>query len=329
MPARPDLFRVMPDDPGYLRAADAEAQYWNQPQPFGLESLEAVWGPSPVDRYQNARFTGDPEVPWYETIPRHGVFRRGLVLGTSAMRPEARILEVNPTLHATFVDISAGAVGRRGEVLGRRFPGRVDTRVADLNFVAFEPGAYDLVVSSASLHHVTNLEHLAFQINAALAPDGYFFLQDYVGEPRFQFAEAKKRVFTCVHDRAMVPRGRPPGVLWRDASDLSPFCGVRSDELLAVFRTHLAEVAVKTAETLTVALMRSLPPDGAVPAPPGVAQRARDVAQRWMCRLRGMLPPGKVPIPPELLRDLMVVGDVATDAAILLPGTAFAVYRKR
>mgnify|MGYP001416484494 CR=1 FL=1 len=40
----------------------------------------------------------------------------------------------------------------------------------------------------------------------------------------------------------MVPRGRPPGVLWRDASDLSPFCGVRSDEVLPVLASHLVEV---------------------------------------------------------------------------------------
>jgi SAM-dependent methyltransferase len=329
MSAHPDLLRVHPHDEDYVRQAAAEAEFWARPHPFGLESIQAVFGPSPVDRHQNERFTGNPAVPWYDLIGRRGRFRSGLALGTSSLQMEARILETNPELHLTFVDISPGALDRRAGALGERFPGRVATRVADLNFVVFEPAAHDLVVSSASLHHVINLEHLAAQVNATLTPDGWFLLQDYVGEKRFQFDEAKRRVFARVHDRVMVPRGRPRGVLWRDASDLSPFCGVRSDEVLPVLRTHLREVECRTAETLTVPLMRALPPDGAQPRGPGPLRRCYLAAQAMVYRLRGKLPPGRVPVPAELLRDLFLVGDTCADAGLLLPGTAFVTYRKR
>ena len=171
-------------------------------------------------------------------------------------------------------------------ILGARFPGRVATRCADLNFAELERDAYDVIVSSSSLHHVTNLEHLAWQINAVLASDGWFFLNDYVGEPRFQFASAK-RVFESVHDRevARTP-GRSPGCCWMDASDLSPFCGVRSYEVLSVLRAYLQEVEVRTAAPLTVALMRSKPADGALvqpPASPG-GWRMRPCAGRWHVR---------------------------------------------
>jgi hypothetical protein len=47
------------------------------------------------------------------------------------------------------------------------------------------------------------------------------------------------------------------GLPWIDASDLSPFCGVRSDEILSVFRTYLHEVEVRTAATLTVPMART------------------------------------------------------------------------
>jgi SAM-dependent methyltransferase len=228
------------------------------------------------------------------------------------------------------MDLADGSLARRADILGARFPGRVATRRADLNFVELEPASYDLIVSSSSLHHVTNLEHLAWQIDAALTPAGRFFLNDYVGEPRFQFARVKQRVFELVHDReiARTP-GRRPGCCWMDPSDLSPFCGVRSDEVLPVLRTRLDEIELHTAAALTVALMRSKPADGATVKPPGLARRAMDGAVRRALALCGRLPPVRVPVSRQLLHELMVAGDVLTDAGVILPGTAFAIYGKR
>ena len=321
--------RVTADDPEYRRQAVAEAEYWSRMVPYALEALEKRFDEGPVDRYTNERFTGDPDVGWQHVIARRGPFRRGLVLGLSSLRVEADILETNPSMHVTFMDISPGSLARRAEALGPRFPGRVATVCADLNFVELEREGYDCIASSASLHHVTNLEHLAWQVDAALTRDGWFFLNDYVGEPRFQFTAEKQRVFTVVHDReaARTP-GRRLGCCWMDASDLSPFCGVRSDELLPVLRTHLREVEVRTAAALTVALLRARPADGATLPPPTPVRRLVDAAVRTAYAMVGKLPPVRVPVPTTLLRELMLVGDVAADAEVLLPGTAFATYRK-
>jgi SAM-dependent methyltransferase len=227
-----------------------------------VESLETITREGPVDRYMNARLTGDPGVGWQETIACHAPFRRGLMLGTTALRIEADILRTNPALHLTFVDLSDGPLRRRVELLGPRFPGRIDTRVADLNFLALPPESYDLVVSSSTLHHVTNLEHLAHQIDRTLIPDGVFFLQDYVGEARCTPSPAKKRVFELVYERDIArQRGRQSGLVWKDPSDLSPFCGVRSHEILEAMRAHLREEEVRT--------------DGRQPAGGAAADRAR------------------------------------------------------
>src|SRR5262249_46147077 len=283
----------------------AEAEYGSGRGPYALEALEERFADGPVERYTNARFTGDRHVGWHQTIARRGPFRRGLVLGLSGLRVEGEILQTNPGLHLTFMDLSPGSLTRRSEILGARFPGRVATVPADLNFVELPPDTYDLVVSSASLHHVTNLEHLAWQIDATLTPEGWFFLSDYVGEPRFQFTLAKKRVFELVHDREVARmRDRRPGCLWMDASDLSPFCGVRSGGALAVMRTHPAEVEVRTAAALTVALLRARPADGATGKPPWVGRRAADALVRAGLGLVGRLPPVRVPISKRLLREL-------------------------
>ena len=326
-----ELLRVAPDDPEYVQRAAAEAAYWARLHPFSLEAQELKQRfDGVVDRYTNARFTGDPGVPWEATICRHGRFRRGLVLGTSMVSVEARILETNPVLHLVFVDLSDGALARRRSVLGLRFPGRVETRVADLNFLEIEPGAYDCIVSQASLHHVTNLEHLAHQVNRGLAPEGRFFLQDYVGEPRFQFRPEKKRVFAELYLReAMRFPGRAHELRWNDPSDLSPFCGVRSDEMLVVLRRFLHEDSLRTAGALTVPLLRARPVDGEWPYPRTALERVREAVETRFAALRGKAARGRVPASAEFLDRLMVLGDVMADAGLLVPGNAFAVYRAR
>src|SRR5262249_44688601 len=259
----PPALRVTADDPEYRRMAVAEAEYWSGPVPYALEALEEPFADGPVERYTNARFTGARHVGWHQTIARRGPFRRGLVLGLSALRVEGEILQTNPGLPLTFMDVSPGSLARRSEILGARFPGRVETVPADVNFVELPPDTYDLVVSSASLHHVTNLEHLAWQIDATLTPEGWFFLSDYVGEPRFQVTPAKKRVVELVPDGEVARmRDRGRGCLGRDGSDLSPFGGVRWEEVPAVRRAHLGEGGVRTAGALTVALLRARPADG-------------------------------------------------------------------
>src|SRR5262249_29528946 len=321
------LPRVRSDDPEYRRLAHAEAEYWNRDLIGSLESLETVQGDSAVDRWTNERFTGDRNVPWQDTIAHYGVFRRGLILGTSAIGLEARILLTNPKLHLTFVDISPGILARRREQLGARFPGRVDVAVGDLNFVELAPAAYDLIVSSASIHHVTNLEHLAWQINRALTPDGYFFLQDYVGEPRFQFSAEKKRLVALLIDRETPPEWKRP-MMWLDASDLSPFCGVRSDDVLPTMRAHVAEERIRTAAALSAAMLR-YKRQVEEPVPTPLRLKLWRTLDDRLRALRGKPPRARLYFRPGFVDELMRVGDLLSDAELLAPGNAFAIYRKR
>jgi SAM-dependent methyltransferase len=312
---------VRPDDPEYLHTAAAEAAYWQNAHPLGLEEVQKQYRDGPHERYVNERFTGDARTHWSETIVRWGTFRRGLVLGTSSLRWESRILETNPGLALLFLDVSQGAVERRLTTLGRRFPGRVAIATADLNFAELPAQTYDLVVSSSTIHHVTNLEHLAFQVNRTLTPGGYFFLEDYVGEARFHHSEAKKRLCEVIYHRDLATQsGRTPGLRWLEDEGLSPFCGVRSDEILEVLRLHLDEVQVRTAGTLTGLLVRSRPMD-APPIPPAWKIRLA----RWRKRF-GLC---TNVLSQRLLHELFVVGDVASEAGLVRPGLAFAVYRKR
>jgi len=321
---------VAADSPEYRAQAEAEARFWAQPHGFGLEATEDTFAAGPIDLHNNARYTGDPRVEWSQAVCRYGRFRRGLMLGVGSPRAEVQILRTNPELHLTLVDISADAVERRRGELERRFPGRVAGHAADLNFLELAPESYDLVVSCGTVHHVTNLEYLASTVNQALTSDGRFCLQDYVGEPRFALSAEKRRLYEVIYDRDIARMvGRRPGVRWRDDSDLSPFCGVRSDDILPVLRRFLRELEVHTAGALSIALMRSDPADGAT-FPPLTGWTL------WRARLRRRLLPLLGPIAPmqglmnsPMVEELLLVSDVATDAGLILPGTAFAVYAKR
>src|SRR5262249_56576432 len=74
----------------------------------------------------------------------------------------------------------------------------------DLNFVQLPRERYDVVWSSGTLHHLTNLEHLLDQVAVTLRPGGLFALHDYVGETRFAYHPRRlERVNAPLHDVAM------------------------------------------------------------------------------------------------------------------------------
>ncbi|MCW5889779.1 MAG: class I SAM-dependent methyltransferase [bacterium] len=322
------LLRVRADDPAYRAQAEAEGRFWQNVHPFSLEAFEGHFGEGHADRYTNLRFTGDRAVPWCDVVVRYGPFHDGLALGTGELHVEARILESNPTLRLTFVDLSAGALARRERTLGARFPGRVTTRLADLNFLDLAPESLDVVVTSGTVHHVTNLEYLAFQLNRALRPRGHVFLQDYVGEKRFDFSPAKRRLYEILYDRELAHTpGRGRDVVWSDQSDLSPFCGVRSDEVLPVFRRFLDQIHLGTSGTLLVPLMRSRPAGAA-----GIIESASrwQILRGHLHRLvRGKRRSFQALVADRFLDELFLVGEAASDAGLVPPGTAFAIYRKR
>lgn len=323
---------VKADDPDYVARAALETAYWDKQHPVGMEVWEATVGDGPADLHTNERFTGSRTMHWHETIARYGTrqggFRRALFLGTSGLRTEGAILRLNPAMHVTFVDISEGGLQRRIERFSGEFPGRVATLVADFNFIELEPNAYDAIISSSSIHHVTNLEHLAAQINGALTDNGLFFLNDYVGEPRFGSTPTKRRMFEVISDRDYRRHGlEPQPVQWLDASDLSPFCGLRSDEIPAIFAEHLRPERIRTAGALTVPLLRTVR-TGPMPQPPAW-HRALSFGRKVEAKLRNKPNFQRGWIDQRFYDDLTLVGETLADAGVILPGNIFGVYGRR
>lgn len=321
-----DVLRVQ-RDAEYERRLRAEEEYFDH---LDFSTLD-IESPA-VGAYLNEQFTGDARTPWYDAIPRYGVFRRGCLLGVGGSRLTAALLERNPLLSLTVYDISGESLVRAERETVARFPGRLTTEQSDLNFVELPEGAYDIVVSTSCLHHLVNLEHVAYQINRALSSDGYVFLNDYVGEAAFQFVPEKRRLFEALLEEAQ--RRYPALSAWRPVwpdgtgSRFSPFEAVRSDEILDVLRSYLDEVTVRTAGpllALAMMLQRAAPDQSRQAEAPSPRRRLASLIRGRRSRQGGDLAElartfGTVAIPFDRL---------LSRAGVFRPGSAFAVYRKR
>jgi hypothetical protein len=96
---------------------------------------------------------------------------------------------------------------------------------------------------------------------------------------------------------------------------------VRSHDILAALRTQLDEVQVRTAATLSGLIIRMRPTDE-MPIPPYWKIRLARIRKRFGLQRADVLD-------KRFLEELFLVGELASEAGIVLPGLAFAVYGKR
>ena len=321
--APPDIYHVERNE-DYLRQLQEEANYWDD-HPDTLSSkkaLDKIW------QYQNEQLTGNPKRQWFEMISDYGKFKRGCVLGAGPGDAESELLRQYEQLHLTIYDISGESLVRLQDRLEHEFPGRTETRQEDLNFVTLPANTYDLFVSNTSIHHILNLEHLAFQVNASLTHDGFFFLRDTVGESYFQFSEEKKRLFQAFRTATAEAAGQNSRIQWPDLDkwNYSPFESVRSGDILNVFGTYLREVQVRSCSALLELQLAAQP-----------------IARTGIYRVRGM---GRLVGAVRALRsrlqwkanftrawargDLLFMMDkILAETGYLQPGLALAIYQKR
>lgn len=227
-PARDRALVVSRDDVVYPSRARAEAEYWAS-VPFGggfFELLQAG------DRKVNEAYTGDPDRSWMDDLIARGPFRDAASLGCDEAPYERLWIEKGGSEILHVYELSPGVIRKvRAGLAGARR--RVRFHRTDLNFVELPPNAYDVIWSSGCLHHIVNLEYLFAQVERALRPGGLFAFRDYVGERRMQFSAARVQAINAVL-ADVPPRFRrtdevkPPRV-----EELSPFCGVRSNDILA------------------------------------------------------------------------------------------------
>src|SRR5262249_37756171 len=142
---------------------------------------------------------------------------RGAVLdaGCGSGRLAVEIARRRPDLRVHGIDLERGMVEvaiRRAE--RENLAGRVEFTVADLATLARPANSVDLIVSTASLHHWTDVGAVIASLDRVLRPDGRMWIYDirWVSAASVRAASAGlgRRV-----DRAVVRTGRFPAALFQ------------------------------------------------------------------------------------------------------------------
>ncbi|HVT02143.1 MAG TPA: class I SAM-dependent methyltransferase [Thermoanaerobaculia bacterium] len=142
-------------------------------------------------------------------------FRRGLSIGCGSGVLE-RIVLANGLCET--VDAFDGGIfsllKAKKEARSAGVEGRARYFAADFNRPVLPRNTYDIVFFNQSLHHVANLEGLLRAVINALKPDGYLFLDEYVGPSRTQWTRELLAPLRALHQ--LLP------LAWRRSPALDP-----------------------------------------------------------------------------------------------------------
>src|SRR5581483_48931 len=238
-----EALRVRAVDPAYRWKVGAEKDFGKA---FFNPAFHRAY--AAAERIANEALTGDATRSWLDDLAARGPFRTAAALGCDQGCPEGAWAARHASDRIDVYELSSDVIRRARAEL----PRGADVRYveADLNFARLPPAAYDAVWSSGCLHHLVNLERLMEEVARALRPGGLFAVHDYVGERRFRLSDARlARVNAFLRDvPARFRHGGIDAVAWQPM--LSPFCGVRSDEVLSVAAERFDVVHRATAGVL-------------------------------------------------------------------------------
>jgi hypothetical protein len=122
-----------------------------------------------------------------------------------------------------------------------------------------------------------------------------------------------------------------------DEKDLSPFCGVRSDEILPAFADHLDQIDVRTVGAFVTPLLRSHASQEHALSPwrtdnwllkQPTWSFVLGVARHRFPRIFGRNASHAEMLNPEFMQELFLLSDVLTDLGLVKPHSAFATYKK-
>ncbi|HMI99751.1 MAG TPA: class I SAM-dependent methyltransferase [Gaiellaceae bacterium] len=147
-----------------------------------------------TQRHINRAISGADE-NWVDFTKRRFFPQRAhlaLSLGSGYGVLERHALAVDMAERFDAFDISPEAVEiAREEAERGGYGDRIAYEARDLNAIELEPGRYDAVFATQTLHHIEALEHLLDQVRASLTPRGLLVVNEYVGPVRFQFPDER------------------------------------------------------------------------------------------------------------------------------------------
>nr|KAJ8746418.1 class I SAM-dependent methyltransferase [Delftia sp. PS-11] len=239
-------------------------QTWGDPQAWSAEGWH--WTHlQEVLSHINIKVTGDaaltPLAWFFQTVATKTPLplRRILVLGCGGGMLEREIMQAGWAREIVAIDLSSkvlAVAAAQAQALGLT---GIQYFQADMNSLPvgrppFTPGSFDAVLGVASVHHCANLERLYQDILCLLAPQGWFFMNEYVGADQFQWPDHQirhlNRIAALLPEHLMTMRdGRCKKHFSRPSVEevvaVDPSEAVRSSALLPVLARYFPQSAVR------------------------------------------------------------------------------------
>lgn len=255
-PLRPeDRIMKSPAENGYSGKIAREAQHWGDHLQAEAVGQRDAWLDHPLILQHYRQRSLIDGLRWEEWVARQlgGSASRSLDLGCGSGARSLALFADGRSRSIDGLDVSEARLDKAEE--RRRACGAPGAfRMADINQLELPATTYDLIFSCHSFHHFFELERIMQQVEAALTPNGYFVLEEFVGPTQFQWTDQQiaivKALTTLLPGRLRTFRwgdvktheGRPTP---KEVAAVSPFESIRSAEIAPLFARYFQTVAIR------------------------------------------------------------------------------------
>lgn len=149
----------------------------------------------------NKKVSGDPRKDIYQYfinfLNKNGVglpLARCLTLGCGAGDLERGLSKYNFCLNHDAFDVADEAINRAKEKAYSQGLKHIFYKVIDINKISLAPNTYDVIFGVSAFHHFQSLEHILSEVQKALKPNGFFFMNEFVGPTKFQWTDKQLNI---------------------------------------------------------------------------------------------------------------------------------------
>lgn len=207
------LMKKSTSDPSAPEAqvqAETVGEFWSRKLQGSDFTPERFWGHVPeVERrvLQRASAVG-PVGSWAEACVREFLagrtpVERMLSVGCGTGELERTLARLNAFHECDAWDIAPGGIDIARRLAREAGFGNIRYEVRDVTAAPLPPEHYDAVWFESSLHHIEPLERVCEQVARTLKPDGFLFLNEYVGPSAFAFSARQKELIRAAF--ALIP----------------------------------------------------------------------------------------------------------------------------
>nr|WP_152897370.1 class I SAM-dependent methyltransferase [Pseudomonas piscis] len=187
------------------------AEHWSQNQagsdPF---SADVYWRAVPAiqRRHQQKATAGSGHDYWVSYcldtfLGGRLPVARMLSVGCGTGDLERDLYNLKAFQHCDALDIAPAALDTARAQATALGAGSIDYQLLDIERTALPSAHYDAVWFNGSMHHIRELESVCANVRQALKPDGWLFLNEYLGANHFAFDEIQCAAIS--HAFALIP----------------------------------------------------------------------------------------------------------------------------